>query len=95
MNIPKTVKIGFKDYNVTIVDGKVIQDNKICYGTIEYDHGDINISNEASDDLQKCAFIHECVHGIDDLVETGITEEQTRKFAKGLYSFIKDNPNIF
>ena len=95
IKIPNRVKIGYKDYDVMIVAGKVIQDNKICYGTIECDLGNINISNESSDDLQKCAFIHECLHGIDEITEAGLTENQVRLIGKGLYSYIKDNPSMF
>lgn len=95
MNIPIKVKIGFKDYEVKKIDGVVADGNSVCYGTINYDDGDINLSTNYSQDQQKWTFIHECVHGIDDMVETELTEDQTRKFAKGLYGFIKDNPGIF
>lgn len=95
MNIPKKVRIGYKDYKINKIEGNLVDENKVCYGNIKFDEGDINISNLYSDDQQKCTFIHECVHGIDDIVETGLTEEQVRKLSKGIYQFIKDNPNIF
>jgi len=95
MKIPETVRIGFKDYKVTKVDGYVIDDNAVCYGNIEYDKDNINLSLNYSKDLINCTFIHECLHGIDNIEETELTEDQIRKIAKGLYSFVRDNPKIF
>ena len=48
-----------------------------------------------SEDQQKCTFIHECLHGIDDVFEIGLDEEQVRKTAKGIYTFMRDNPDLF
>lgn len=95
MKIPGIVKIGYKAYNVNIVDKEVVDGNKVCYGNIEYDNGNINISSLYSEDQQKCTFIHECLHGIDEIMETNLDEEQVRKLAKGIYQLIKDNPNMF
>ena len=95
MIIPNKVKIGFKDYNVKLKDSDVINGNEVCYGTIKFEEGEINIANIYSEDMMKCTFIHECLHGIDDIVEAKLTEDQIRLIGKGLYSFIKDNPNIF
>lgn len=95
MKVPKEVKIGYKTIKVNMVDGHVIDGNKVCYGNIEYDNGNINISSLYSEDQQKCTFVHECVHGIDDIMETNLSEEQVRKISKGIYSLIKDNPMIF
>lgn len=95
MKIIDKVKIGYKDYKVTKVDGNLVRDNIVCYGNIEYDNSNINISNLYSKDQQECAFIHECLHGIDDIVEAKLTEDQVRLMGKGLYDFIKSNPEIF
>jgi len=95
MNMPSEVKIGYKTYKVNIIDGNVVDGNKVCYGIIKYDDGDINISNLYSKDQQECTVIHECLHGIDDIVEAELSEEQIRRISKGLYAFIKDNPEIF
>lgn len=95
MNMPEVVKIGYKDYRVNKVNDNVVYENKVCYGNIEYDKGEINISTLYSEDQQKCTFIHECLHGIDDIVEANLTEDQVRLIAKGLYDFIKLNTNMF
>ena len=95
MNIPSEVKISCYNYKVNMIDGPVIDGNDVCYGNIQFDKGIINIANINSDDLQKCTLIHECLHGINDIVEAKLNEDQTRLMAKGLYTFIKDNPNVF
>lgn len=96
MYIPDKVKIGFKDYKVNKIDGDVVFNNSICYGAIKYDDGVIDLMNiDLSEDMKKCALIHECLHGIDDLFKIGLTEEQVEQLGKGLYGFIKDNPQVF
>lgn len=95
LNIASEVKIGYKNYKVNMVDGDVVDNNSVCYGNIKFDEGNINISKLYSKDQQECTLIHECLHGIDDIVEAGLNEEQIRKLGKGLYAFIKDNPDMF
>lgn len=95
MEIPGEVKIGYTNYNVNIIEGNVVDDNKVCYGAISFDDGEIKLSNLYNDDLKKCTFIHECIHGIDNAMEIDLDEDQVRKLGKGIYQFIKDNPNIF
>lgn len=95
MNIPSKVKIGYREYTVNKVNDNVVYDNSVCYGNIEYDRGVINISTLHHEEQQKCTFIHECLHGIDEIVEAKLTEDQVRLISKGLYDFIKTNPDVF
>lgn len=95
MNIPDKVKIGYKDYEVKKIAGKVMDNDTVCYGVIHYNDGLIQISTIYSDDQQKCAFVHEALHGIDDIFDIGLEERQVQQLAKGLYQVIKDNPDIF
>lgn len=95
MNIPDKVKIGFKNYEVNMVDGDVTEGNSVCYGVIHFDDGIIDISKKYSRDMQECSLIHECVHGIDDIFGIDLSEDQIIKLGKGIYGFIKDNPQLF
>lgn len=95
MKIPNRVKIGYKDYKVNKVEDNIIVNDSTCYGKIDFEKDSIDVSTLYSEEQQKCTFIHECLHGIDDNVETDLTENQIRKIGKGLYDFIKSNPNIF
>lgn len=95
MNIPSMIKIEYNDYKVNLRNGVVIKDEALCFGKIDYRKCIIDISTDYAEDVQKCTFIHECLHGIDEVVEAELTEDQVRLMAKGLYSLIKNNPNIF
>ena len=96
MKIPDKVKIGFKDYTVNRIDGPVISDNCVCYGDVTYDTGIIRLQDTGlSEDMKQCCFIHECIHGINDIFDIGLSEEQTTMLGKGLYGLIKDNPEMF
>lgn len=95
MNIPSKVKIGYKDYTVNKIDDTVVTDDIICYGNIDFNKSIINISTLHHEEQQKCTFIHECLHGIDEIVEAKLTEDQVRLISKGLYDFIKTNPDVF
>jgi len=95
VNITEKVKIGFKDYKVIQAPGPLVNDNSLVYGYIEYDNGEIHIANDHSIDTDNNTFVHECLHGIDDVVGIGLTEEQVNKLAGGVYAWIKDNPDIF
>lgn len=95
MNIPEIVKIGFKDYTVIQAHGPLESANKLCYGCIDYDSGKLNINSDYSVDTTNNTFIHECLHGIDDVAGIGLTEDQVNTLAGGIYAWIKDNPNIF
>ncbi|ADL40306.1 hypothetical protein phiCTP1_gp5 [Clostridium phage phiCTP1] len=95
MKIPGIVKIGFMDYLVSIYDHPIIDSGDVCYGTIGYESGNISIDGTVDKELQKCVLVHEIVHGIDDMCDIGLTEEQVVKLGKGLYQVIKDNPEMF
>lgn len=94
MNIPHEIKIGFKKYKVEKVED-LDDGSKLLYGNIDFDNDVINICNKYSDAQQTVTLIHESIHGIDDLLEIDLTEDQVRKLGKGIYQFIVDNPSLF
>lgn len=67
----------------------------VCYGTINYDEGVISIDRKYPPHNQECALIHECLHGIAEERDLNISEKIIVSLAKGVYLFIKDNPEIF
>lgn len=97
MNIPEKVKIGCKDYTVEILDKLLYLEGKTAYGIINTNSSKIEISTagEVSKDSINLTFFHEVLHGLEDFLDIELTEEQIEKFAKGLYLFIKENPEIF
>lgn len=97
MNIPEKVKIGCKDYEVEILDKLLYLEGKTVYGTINTNSSKIEISTagEVSKDSINLTFFHEVLHGLEDFLDIDLTEEHIEKFAKGLYLFVKENPEVF
>lgn len=44
------MQIGYRIYKVNLIDDHVVDETKVCYGNIEYDKGEINISTLYSED---------------------------------------------
>ena len=94
MNIPKTVKILYKTYEVeqqeNLHDG---QDE--LYGQIHYLPEKIILNSEGSEDQKKATLIHECIHGLNEMYLIDLKEEQVEKLGNALYMLINDNPQMF
>ena len=94
MKIPTTVKIGYKDYAIeqlnNLDDGSVL-----LYGQIHYNKEVIELQKTYTHNQKLCTLIHEIIHGVDDMNDIGLKENQVIKLAKGLYQVIKDNPEMF
>ena len=94
MKIPAEVKILFTNYKV--VDELNIHDEKSdLYGQINYLNQIIKLNPQAKDEQKKSTFLHECVHGLDEMFSIGLTEEQVEKLGTALYTFIESNEDIF
>ncbi|KNY26341.1 hypothetical protein [Pseudobacteroides cellulosolvens] len=95
MKITNEVKIGYKNYTINMVNHDIYVDGKECYGQINYDNEYINIADKFNDNQKKATFIHEIVHGIDEMYGSDLTEKQVELFSNGLYMFLLDNPEVF
>lgn len=94
MNIPKTVKIGGKIYDVEITD-KLDLGNANCSAEICYNDLIIRVSPQKKGKME-ADFLHEIIHGI--LFHLGYREhdeKQIDEMAHALYMVIQDNPDIF
>lgn len=70
-------------------------DDGICYGRIFHDKREIYLNGDYDEDQQKATLLHEAIHAIDELYGIRISEEQVEQLGNGLYSLIKDNPDLF
>jgi hypothetical protein len=95
MKIPEKVKIGGNVYTVEMCEQPCPDPN--VDGEIRYAYGVIAIknANAFSQSYKEQVFLHECVHGIFDVLGLKQDEGLTDKVAKGLHMLIKDNPEIF
>lgn len=92
MNIPERVKIGPYRYHVTFTDERIPagDGNGWSVGQIDYKQNTITLLN-ASHHYTFATFIHECLHAIDDVMETGLSEKQISRMANGVSAFLIDN----
>ena len=95
MNIPKTVKIGGKVYDVEITNkfdlGNVNVSAEIIYTDLV-----IRISSNQAPGKMEADFIHELIHGIfDHLGYKEHDEKRVDELAQAIYMVIVDNPDVF
>ena len=94
MNIPKTVNILYKGYNVENVDN-LHNEGGDLYGQIDYLNEKIYLNSASSEEQKKATLIHELMHGLDEMFNIGLKERQIEKLGNAVYMLIKDNPQMF
>lgn len=92
MTLPDRVKIGPYIYNVYLSPDRIAASdgNGWSVGQIDYKQLFITVV-EAAPRYMFATFIHECLHAIDDVAETGLSEKQISRLANGLAAFLIDN----
>lgn len=90
----KTIKIGYQDYQVKLVDHEVVMGLKSCYGAVDYNNQVISISTIYPLDRQKAALLHEAIHALDHIFNIGLEEEEVELLGTALAGLFKDNPNF-
>jgi hypothetical protein len=93
--IPAKVKIGYKEFDVQLVDYPILVGGKECYGSIDHNDYIIKINKTYKNNQQAATFLHEVLHGIDDMYLNGkLEEDDIEMLAKGLYMFFVDNQSV-
>ena len=97
MNIPETVKIGWRNYTVTQGEHRAGDNGGDLYGEISYEKRKIFLYDKMDEDERNVTLLHEIAHGI--LYNMGSVlrtdENFITAFSENLYQVIKDNPNMF
>ena len=92
---PKKVVIGGYEYPVRYQSGVRGEDGKALYGKITFNPKmEITIDGSSSLQHQKQNIIHESLHGIDEWWGTQLSEEKVGRLARGIYDFIRRNPEV-
>lgn len=94
MNIPDYVRISGIEYKVKYVPN--LNDGcKLCYGHIDFDRCEIQISKTIEFDEQKqiVTLLHEVIHGIIEEYNVDMSDEESavKGISKGLFQVIRDN----
>lgn len=94
MKIPKRIKILYKNYTIEYADN-LHDDGEDLYGQIQYLPERILLNSAASEEQHKATLIHEVLHGMDELHNIGLEENQVKKLGVAFYMLIKNNPEMF
>lgn len=96
LNIPDTLKIGWKDYRVLVKppDKDLFIEGKECYGSINKDDQEIIINYYTTEEQQQATLLHEIIQGISDYLYLDFTEDTVVRFTEGLFTVLKDNPDL-
>ncbi len=97
MEIKDKIKIGSMEYEVIKTSKPILLDNQACNGIIDYEYLFIEINTNRAVQKQEETFIHEVLHGIIRERNLVLENEEmiVEEIGKGLYQFIKDNPEVF
>jgi hypothetical protein len=97
LNIPETVKIGWRNYAITQGESRLSDKGCDLYGEILYEERKIYLYDKIDTDEKSVTLLHEITHGI--LYNMGsklrTDENFVTAFTENLYQVIKDNPNLF
>lgn len=94
MYIPKSIKIGGKNYAVEISENFYFGAANVK-AEILFDEQIIRVKQGHTETMQ-CAFLHEMIHGILEFVgETEHDEKFVEAIAQALFAVITDNPEVF
>jgi hypothetical protein len=87
-----TIKIGYKDYSVKLVD-KIDNDKAdglhLVYPSV------IEIRKELLPVFENHVIIHESIHGIEEIYDIHFTEKEVDLLATGFLTLLQDNPDLF
>lgn len=97
MNIPESVKIGWRNYVIEQGEHRAGDNGGDLYGEISYERRKIFLYDKMDKDEQNVTLLHEIAHGI--LYNMGSVlrtdENFITAFSENLYQVILDNPDIF
>jgi|TARA_B110000285_G_C14853645_1_gene481136 hypothetical protein len=87
MNI-STVSILGRQYDVVVVDA--LSSTGLC----DYEAATISIKSGQVKHREADTLLHECVHAIDECMQTNLTERQVYCITVGILALIKNNPHV-
>ena len=97
LNIPETVKIGWRNYTITQSEHRTGDGGGNLLGEITYEKRQIFLYDKLDEDEKSVTLLHEIAHGIlfNMGSELRTDENFITAFTENLYQVIKDNPNMF
>lgn len=88
------VKIGWKIFD--IYESEPCESGgDLVYGYIDHYNSKIFLKQNMDKNQYKVTFLHEILHGIDDIYCFNFSEQTIKRLANCLYEVIKDNAELF
>ena len=97
MNIPESVKIGWRNYAIEPGEHRSGDTGGDLYGEITYEKRKIFLYDKIDEDEKNVTLLHEIFHGILYNMGSALRTDENfvTAFSENLYQVIKDNPNMF
>lgn len=95
MKIPGKVKVGYKVYDVRLLDNPVVDGTTVLYGQTDHNSLTTRVSRFYGDQQSEATFVHELLHDIDYMYTLGLSEDIIERLGNALYTVMVDNPGIF
>ena len=72
----------------------IVKDDMVETGVCDYECATIFIKSGQVLDREVDTLLHECVHAIDECMQTNLTERQVYCITVGVLALIKDNKHV-
>lgn len=89
LTCPNSVRVLGRTYRISFEDL-----HGHAFGFCQPNQQVILIQPGMIEDEEKDTVLHEVIHAVDYLMQLGLTEDQVRSTATGLYAVMKDNPKL-
>lgn len=97
MNIPESVKIGWRNYAIELGEHRTGDNGGNLYGEILYEERKIFLYDKMDEDEANVTLLHEIAHGILYNIGSKLRTDENfiTALSENLYQVIKDNPGLF
>jgi len=98
MNIPGSIKLGWRTYKINQGEHRSSGNSSDLYGEIKYEDNEIFIYQKLDQDNKAVTLLHEAIHWI--FYNAGQKEWRENEMlveclSENLYQIIKENPELF
>ena len=89
---PASIRILGKKFSVAFTTSEPLKED--LNGECDTDQQRILVRDGMPLEGEQDVLLHECLHAIDEMVDSELTESQVKRLATGLLAVLKDNPRF-
>ena len=87
---PASIRILGKKFTVSYPESR---DGDLV-GECDTDKQTLTVQDKMPLESEQDTLLHECLHAIDEMVDSKLKESQVKRLATGLLAVLKDNPRL-